>query len=60
VLQSFGAQRVMWGSDWPVCTLAASYTEWVQLALQLTAHLSESDRQAVWHENAVRVYRLEE
>jgi L-fuconolactonase len=58
VLQVFGADRVMWGSDWPVCRLQADYPDWHDLAQQLTNHLSEKEREAVFGGTATRFYRL--
>jgi len=58
VIAQFGADRIMFGGDWPVCLLASSYTCWVQTLQQLTSHLSESDSQKLWHDNAQRVYKL--
>jgi L-fuconolactonase len=59
VIQVFGPNRVMWGSDWPVCTLGASFSGWVERALELTRGLSETERDAVFHGNARRIYRLD-
>jgi L-fuconolactonase len=58
VLDAFGPGRVMFGSDWPVCTLAASYGEVLQAARDLTGDLSVADREAVFAGTASRVYRL--
>ena len=58
VLNAFGAQRVMWGSDWPVCRLRASYDEWVDTAEKLTAHLSAGDKDEVFGNTATRFYKL--
>lgn len=58
VLDVFGADRVMWGSDWPVCQLRASYAEWCAAAEALTAHLSTSDKAKVFGGTAARFYRL--
>ena len=58
VLDRFGANRVMWGSDWPVCRLQAEYDHWLGVAETLTAHLNAADRQAVFGETAARFYRL--
>jgi len=60
VLQEFGASRVMFGSDWPVCLLAADYGRVVATARELTAGLSATEREAVFGGTAVRAYRLEE
>ena len=48
----------MYGSDWPVCTLAASYGEVWELAGTLIQDLSETERAAVLGDTAVRVYGL--
>lgn len=58
VLNVFGPDRVMWGSDWPVCQLAASYDDWMGAAEALTDHLSPEARAAVFGGTAVRFYRL--
>jgi L-fuconolactonase len=56
VLASFGPDRVMFGSDWPVCELAASYAEVRGLADELLEGLSPSERDAVLWTTATRVY----
>ena len=58
VLGCFGAERVLWGSDWPVLTLAASYAEWVAATDALLAGLSAHDVAAVRGDNARRFYGL--
>ena len=58
LLATFGPDRLIWGSDWPVCTLAASYDVWHAAALSLTADLSEPERAAVFGGNAQAFYRL--
>jgi L-fuconolactonase len=58
VLEAFGPNRVMFGSDWPVCLLASPYARWVEAAEQLTAELSASEREAVFGGTARRVYAL--
>jgi L-fuconolactonase len=57
-LDAFGPDRLMFGSDWPVCTLAASYGEVLQAARDLTADLSGAEREAIFAGTAARVYRL--
>jgi len=57
-LDAFGPDRVMFGSDWPVCTLAASYAEVLQAARDLTGDLSDAEREAIFAGTATRVYRL--
>ena len=58
VIGQFGWERVVWGGDWPVCTLSTPLAEWVRLTRELTASASESDRSSLFHLNARRVYRL--
>jgi L-fuconolactonase len=57
-LDAFGPDRMMFGSDWPVCTLAASYGEVLEAARDLTGHLSAAEREAVFAGTATRLYRL--
>ena len=58
VLECFGPGRVMWGSDWPVVTLAASYGEWSSAADTLLAGLSRDEQVAIRGGNARRFYGL--
>jgi L-fuconolactonase len=58
VLDAFGADRVLFGSDWPVCTLAAGYDEVVRTAEQLVAALDAAEREAVFGGAARAAYRL--
>ncbi len=57
-LDAFGPERLMWGSDWPVCTLASGYARWLDAARELTADLSAAQRAAVEHGTAVAAYGL--
>jgi L-fuconolactonase len=59
VLEAFGPQRVMFGSDWPVCLLARDYAGVVEQARLLTAGLSDTERTAVFSSTAARLYGLE-
>jgi L-fuconolactonase len=58
LLDAFGPQRVLWGSDWPVLELAACYGDWWLDVQRLLAPLPEPARAAVLGTNALRVYRL--
>ncbi|MET9969841.1 amidohydrolase family protein [Streptomyces sp. NPDC006356] len=55
VLDAFGPDRLMYGSDWPVCTLAASYGQVLDTACELT---EKSDRRKIFGTTATRVYDL--
>ena len=59
LLAHFGPERLMWGSDWPVLTLAASYERWVAVSEALIGALTPAQQQAVWHDNAARFYALD-
>ena len=58
VFEAFGPHRVMFGSDWPVCLLAAGYRQVLDLATELTAGLAEHERAAVFGATAKQIYRL--
>ncbi|MDP9483597.1 MAG: amidohydrolase family protein [Chloroflexota bacterium] len=54
----FGAGRLLFGSDWPVCLLAASYGDVLDAARRLTVGLSPDERAAIFGGNALATYRL--
>ena len=56
VLEIFSPQRVMFGSDWPVCLKAAHFMQVVQLAETLTSRCSETERSQIWGETAAHFY----
>lgn len=58
VLSCFGWDRVMFGSDWPVCTLSATYKDWVGTLVSLTGSAGERNQAKLFRENAMRIYRL--
>jgi predicted TIM-barrel fold metal-dependent hydrolase len=58
VIESFGWDRVMFGSDWPVCTLAATYKQWADALIFLTKDAGETNQEKLFRINAERVYRL--
>jgi L-fuconolactonase len=58
VLDVFGPDRLLCGSDWPVCLLAASYRDVYGAARQTTAVLGAADREAVFGGTATRIYGL--
>jgi L-fuconolactonase len=59
ILSAFGAERIMFGSDWPVCLLASDYAGVVGLARALVTSLSDAERTAVFASTAARVYRID-
>lgn len=60
IMACFGADRVMWGSDWPVVTLAASYSDWAATSDALLGGLTTSEREGVFGGNAARFYGLDD
>lgn len=59
LLRWFGADRLMWGSDWPVSLLTGgNYSRWVELSEKLFCHLSVSESAALWGMTAQREYSL--
>jgi L-fuconolactonase len=58
LLEGFGAERILWGSDWPVLNLAGDYQGWVELADRLTGGLDAKTRDAIWGGNAARIYGI--
>jgi L-fuconolactonase len=58
IFESFGGQRVMWGSDWPVLTTHASYEQWKACAQKLTRRFARHHEAAVFGGNAATVYSL--
>jgi L-fuconolactonase len=59
-IETFGPARLMFGSDWPVCLVAASYGQVLEAARTLTNALSESEKADVFHLTALRSYGLSE
>jgi L-fuconolactonase len=59
-LATFGPQGLIFGSDWPVCLLAAPYRTVIETARALTVDLSEPERAGVFGQNARRIYKLDD
>lgn len=58
VVEAFGPQRLMVGSDWPVCLVACGYAQWFHVLEKYFAGFSKEERDAVFGDNARRVYRI--
>jgi len=58
VVACFGWDRLVWGGDWPVCTLGAPLSRWVAATAELTAAASADERAKLYHRNAERLYRV--
>jgi L-fuconolactonase len=58
-LDVFGPDRLMFGSDWPVCLVAASYTQVIDAFRTLIGNLSAVEQESVFGTNAQRIYGLQ-
>ncbi len=58
VLEAFGANRLMFGSDWPVCLVATSYKKWVRVVEDALQSLSGPEQQRIWGDTAREAYGL--
>jgi len=58
VLEAFGTERIMLGSDWPVCTLAGQYEQVISIAADYVKKLSPNEQTAIWSENPKRFYKI--
>lgn len=59
LISTFGAGRLIWGSDWPVCTLAATYQRWISSTETLLSGEEGSDIDAIFGKNAITAYHLD-
>lgn len=58
VMEAFGPDRLMFGSDWPVCLVATSYKSWADLVRENISSFSETEQAKIMGGNAVRIYDL--
>ena len=59
VLNCFGPNRMVWGSDWPVINLAKGLPEWITVTREILSKLSNDEANAVAHGTAQTVYKVE-
>jgi L-fuconolactonase len=57
-IHAFGPDRLMFGSDWPVCLLRATYADWVATVSLFASELSSQEQANFWGRNANRAYKL--
>jgi len=57
-LEQFEWNRVVWGSDWPVCNMTSGVADWVAISRELVRHADPTDRKKLFHDNAIRIYGL--
>jgi len=58
VVEAFGVQRLMFGSDWPVCLIAAEYEQVVNIVKNYFASFSRSEQELIFGTVATRFYKL--
>ncbi|GIS67240.1 MAG: hypothetical protein CM1200mP6_03080 [Anaerolineaceae bacterium] len=58
IVECFGVNRVMFGGDWPVVTLAATYERWVDTLLAFLSHLKPVELTRVFKKNAEKFYKI--
>lgn len=58
VAEVFGRDRILFGGDWPVCTLTATYQRWIEALKSAVSDWNEQDQRKLFHDNAVRFYGL--
>jgi L-fuconolactonase len=58
VVNAFGTKRILYGSDWPVCLVAASYSSILHIVQKYFSSFSETEREDFFGNNAARFYHL--
>jgi len=58
-LEAYGSKRLMFGTDWPVCLLRGSYSQWTEVIAELSSKLSPAELASVWGETAIKAYSLD-
>ncbi len=59
VIEAFGPDRLLWGSDWPVVDLRSSLPDWIDIFRAATSHLSEEEQARICHRNAEMIYGVQ-
>ena len=58
ILEAFGPDRLIFGSDWPVCLVATTYPNWVELVKKNISIFTKDDQDKILGGNAIRIYRM--
>jgi len=58
LLVCFGAERLMWGSDWPVVNLSSDYSTWIQQVETFVELLTAKEQKSIWSNTAEKFYRI--
>ena len=59
IFEAFGTDRILFGSDWPVCLVAAEYGSMKDILTSYVSNLSKDEQKRIWGDNAVRFYSLD-
>jgi L-fuconolactonase len=59
VFDAFGVERLMFGSDWPVCMVAGGYNRVIKMVRHYTTHLTDLEKALFWGGNALKFYGIE-
>lgn len=59
LLQQFGPEKLIWGSDWPVLKLASDYKRWLNISRELLAKLNDAQRHRIFAANALEFYNIQ-
>jgi len=59
LLEVFGPNRLLFGSDWPVCTVAAKYKQVLEIVTNFISSLSQAEQARIMGQNAIDFYNLE-
>jgi len=58
IMEAFGPERILIGSDWPVCLVAGKYSEVMQVVIDYISTFSEKEQALMLGENAAKAYRI--
>jgi L-fuconolactonase len=58
VVAAFGTERIMFGSDWPVCLVASSYAKWLNGVQKYFNTFSSTEQELIFADNAIKFYKL--
>jgi L-fuconolactonase len=58
IVNSFGTKRIMFGSDWPVCLVAANYQQTLEIVVNYFSSFTQSEQEDFFGLNAINFYKL--